>query len=360
MAEISADAPDAPSVIPLDTVMDSPVVIHNELLCFLQDKSSVMTFDHLVKVVADFYNRDEVVAARQLLEQHVPSGTRLSRRQGSTALRVTVEDMLKVILNPQVKLPVFYATSMSKLPPVDVNHCDVSAILQELQALRAEVRAAAELREEFGAMSGELAKVRIEVEDLREQFLKSCSGGSAAQASGHFPPLSACSVSATDISHRSNPYDMLDTDVSTGSSSAAQRLKQAIQTGDIASQKKVKKKIVVGKSTNSKMQSVPTYRNVDLFISRVHPSLAVSIIKECVQDALTTCSAGDDDRCKNATIDCEKLPTKYDTYCSYHVTVTIDSVLFHGALSCLMSSEAWPMGMLVRRFFIKKNNGDDK
>ena len=47
-------------------------------------------------------------------------------------------------------------------------------------------------------------------------------------------------------------------------------------------------------------------------------------------------------------------PIKYDTYCSYHVTVTIDSVLFHGALSCLMSSEAWPMGMLVRRFFIKK------
>ena len=59
-------------------------------------------------------------------------------------------------------------------------------------------------------------------------------------------------------------------------------------------------------------------------------------------------------RDKNAKIDCEKLPTKYDTYCSYHVTVTIDSVLFNEALSCLMSSEAWPMGMLVRRFFIKR------
>ena len=74
--------------------------------------------------------------------------------------------------------------------------------------------------------------------------------------------------------------------------------------GDIASQKKDdKKKIVVGKSTYSKIQSVPTYRNVDLFIFSVHPSIAVSVIKECVQDALTSCSAGDDDRCnKNLAI----------------------------------------------------------
>jgi len=42
------------------------------------------------------------------------------------------------------------------------------------------------------------------------------------------------------------------------------------------------------------------------------------------------------------------------------MSLTIDSVLFHEALSCLMSNEAWPMGMLVRRLLIKKNNGDDK
>jgi len=36
------------------------------------------------------------------------------------------------------------------------------------------------------------------------------------------------------------------------------------------------------------------------------------------------------------------------------MSLTIDSVLFHEALSCLMSNEAWPMGMLVRRLLIKR------
>lgn len=57
----------------------------------------------------------------------------------------TVEDILKHILNPNVKLPSYYATVMDRLPPVDETHCDVAAILKELQALRAEVRSAADL-----------------------------------------------------------------------------------------------------------------------------------------------------------------------------------------------------------------------
>ena len=34
-----------------------------ELLCFLQEKSKCMTADHLVKICADFYHKDEVLAA---------------------------------------------------------------------------------------------------------------------------------------------------------------------------------------------------------------------------------------------------------------------------------------------------------
>jgi len=41
------------------------------------------------------------------------------------------------------------------------------------------------------------------------------------------------------------------------------------------------------------------------------------------------------------------------------VTVTVDSVIFREAIDGLMSSEVWPSGLLVRRFFIKKKNNSD-
>ena len=75
----------------------------------------------------------------------------------------------------------------------------------------------------------------------------------------------------------------------------------------------------------STVQPVATYRNIDLFISRVHPMLAVSMVKECVQDALKASvnSVTDD-----ADTVCEKLTSKHDSYSSYHVTVKVNSGFF--------------------------------
>jgi len=119
--------------------------VHDELLCYLQSKSSLMTYDHLVKLVTDFYSKDDVSTARLTVEKYLPSSIQLSRRQGSNATRATIEDILKLILNPEVKLPVFYATALDRLHPVDASHCDESAILKELQVLRPEVLVAEDL-----------------------------------------------------------------------------------------------------------------------------------------------------------------------------------------------------------------------
>jgi len=83
----------------------------SELLCFLQDKSGVMADDHLVQLCSDFYRKEEVDAARSLVEQYIgqPSGKphRMPHRKGSDAMRATIDDLLKVMLNPNLKLPVF-------------------------------------------------------------------------------------------------------------------------------------------------------------------------------------------------------------------------------------------------------------
>ena len=66
----------------------------------------------------------------------------MPKRKGADKLRHTVQDIAKILLNLEyeVNLPIFYAIELARLPAIDVSHCDISAILIELQALRAEVR----------------------------------------------------------------------------------------------------------------------------------------------------------------------------------------------------------------------------
>ena len=104
----------------------------NELpvvLCFVQEKRNVMTLEHLVKICADFYQK-EIVTAKTELDSVLE--TRLPKCKGDDKCRSTLEDIVKTCLDPTVTLPVFYAVDLSRLPPVDAKHCDVSAILQEL------------------------------------------------------------------------------------------------------------------------------------------------------------------------------------------------------------------------------------
>jgi len=122
----------------------------SELLCFVQQKCDIIAFDQLVRVCSDFYKLDEIFAARTLLNMYVTK--RLPKRQGADKLRSTMEDVLRVCLDPSIPLPTFYAVDLSRLPPVDLEHCDVSAILKELQALRQEVRELAELRAEVASL----------------------------------------------------------------------------------------------------------------------------------------------------------------------------------------------------------------
>ena len=137
------------------------VIRRSELLCFIADKQRSMPFDHLVKVCTDFYRDDEITAARNLLSE--VSGRRLIQRQGSDMKRSTLQDIIKVLLNPTSDLPRFYALELARLPPVDITHCDVSAILQELQSLRCEVREISNLKVEIDV----LRKRSEEIDQLR-------------------------------------------------------------------------------------------------------------------------------------------------------------------------------------------------
>lgn len=64
----------------------------------------------------------------------------------------SISAMLKLLLDPALKLPALCAKNISRLPPVNVNHVDVSAFIHELGVFRNEVRAVSELKQEMAQL----------------------------------------------------------------------------------------------------------------------------------------------------------------------------------------------------------------
>src|SRR5208282_6469207 len=103
---------------------------------FFSRKGKVIAFDQLVGLCVDFYTIDEIEKARVLLAKYVVQ-RRIAKQKGADreVAKRTLTAALKVCLDPSVNLPQFAAINLARLPPVSVEHVDVSSMLQELQAL---------------------------------------------------------------------------------------------------------------------------------------------------------------------------------------------------------------------------------
>jgi len=127
------------SVTSVDDTGDIAVVRHtetpkvNELLCFVQQKANFLTLDNIVKLCSDFYTSVEVKKARSRLLEFVQQ-KRLPKQKGiDIKIRTkTLTTIVKVCLDPSLNVPAFCAMNLSRFPPVDIQHVDVSAILNEL------------------------------------------------------------------------------------------------------------------------------------------------------------------------------------------------------------------------------------
>ena len=77
--------------------------------------------------------------------------------------------------NKNANCPYTDICDLNRIPPVDSNHCDVAAILIELQCLRTEVRALRQLSEELTALRQEVLQLRqlkSEVAAIRQDCAK--------------------------------------------------------------------------------------------------------------------------------------------------------------------------------------------
>ena len=306
---------------------DRKELVRNELMCFLQQKSNVLMFDDLVTIVADYYTSDEVKGAVSSVHEYVD--TRIPTYKGADKDRKTVSDLLKLVLNPDVKLPSYVAIDIARLPPVDVEHLDLSALLRELTLLRSEVRC-------LGTLRVELDEVKLKLKEVQAQQPATTS------ASTHVDPVDK------DIGENDG-FTVVGMKKKPTMSYAAKA-----HDHDRAGMEPVRKKQpVFGTSvTNRTVKSVDTVRTVDIFVSRLHPSTAEGELIDCVHSVKGDMTV--------TNVQCKKLQSKYEElYSSFYVEVTVSSVQFKAALDLFASAEAWPMGVFVKRYFKPRHGSSD-
>ena len=313
----------------------------NELLCYLQQKGKILPFDDLVRLCADFITMEEIENARLVLIKYA-SKSRLGKLKGSDVATRSVAALLKVCLDTSVKLPQFTALNLARLPPVGVEHVDVSALMQEIVALRQEVRAVAILR-------AEMHELRNCVQQLTKRNVcpAPATGQLVVQATARNVQLAnenATPVLSTDCN--GNNFSPADRQLKP---TTAEVVSHAVQTGALAraaAQKKAAQgsKMIVGRSTHAnQLKAARSKSRVDIFVSRLDP--------ECTTDDVKACLLANDKASTASDIFIEKLNTKFDTYSSYHVSVLVDSSIKLSLIDSFMNSENWPNGILVRRFF---------
>jgi hypothetical protein len=315
-----------------------------ELLCFLQQRSSIMSCDDLVQVCADFYLIDEINKAYTLLSHHV-SG-RIKKPKGGSdkeKARKLILIFVKSILDPSNKLPTFNAVNISRLPPVGIDHFDVSTLMQELVLLRNEVRSISLLRSEMGDMKSSLQLLKDSVVKRPNDMFTSageaypqlvsqsvlCAGGSRIESATNSSKLAGSPSFSKVVGSKPNISTTLK--------------KDTVKKPSLS-------RAVVGCSTSTsepKLKSVITRRQVDLFVSRLQPDTETTDLQLFVKDLLGEVS-GD--------VACNKLNSKYpDLYASCHISVLIAAEDMTRILDILYDADSWPGGVLVRRFFKPKN-----
>ncbi|XP_070562134.1 uncharacterized protein [Ptychodera flava] len=341
-------------------------VIINELLCFLVNKMDALTTDMLVKLCCDHFGDDEVELAKKTLFEfcHNDFG-RLVKRQGQNKRYNNVMDMVKLLHElDEEDLPCFVAKNLAKLPPVDINHIDVSTLMTELKFMRRELSQLKDnnARSEVGDLADELHVLRQEICEM-----KGCLGNIqlGVEKRDKIPQVVCRDSAETSVMKLAPPPSNEVWRVNTNSYAEAVQSQVAVgnvttntalfpprraSSGNLenpSSNQKGDFKLVTRRPKRRPQHVIGTAKPVEgcslkvvrpnppfkLFITRFSPTTTPEDVKRYIES-----------RCKTE-VKCEQLTTKYDTYKSFVIETTRDFA------DAVRDPALWPDGILVRKFY---------
>ena len=214
--------------------------------------------------------------------------------------------------------------SLVGVAPEDVEHIVAKAVAAAISVLRDEFDS------RLKSVEKRLATIERKFDQMNDVY-KWCATNDNVQLPVDDSTISQGANVAGGLSFASLASDMKQTGVT-----------------ELPKTKKSVRPPVVGRSTSTKLKSVATVREVNIFVSRLHPSTAANELCECVSEVVGCLSV--------ESINCVKLNSKFaDLYCSYHVAVKVNANDFSTAIDILNAPDSWPSGTLVRRYFKPRN-----
>ncbi|CAB3227968.1 unnamed protein product [Arctia plantaginis] len=116
-------------------------IVIDELLAYIQNKISVSDEETIVKICASTFTSEQIEKSNKLLLESLPAELRKSNRKGKGKENRILTDIISILKGTDIELlPVFVARELEKLPPLTVDHLDVSKLLKVLALVQAEVR----------------------------------------------------------------------------------------------------------------------------------------------------------------------------------------------------------------------------
>ncbi|KAJ8278486.1 hypothetical protein GJAV_G00088130 [Gymnothorax javanicus] len=300
--------------------------------------------DHLAKIAIDFYDPVEIESAKSRLYSvdQVSSSSRLIKRQGDKKDAKNVQDILAV-LHKCKDLPMFCASNLSRIPPVDVNSIDLTSMLKEFCTMRKEF---ADIRRQLDHSSCK-APDTSSVAAAQEWPLISLEPTAPPRKPLKRPAYvrlpDSQATSASRPAEQPTHVKLLDVPSSSitllrvPAKDNAQKHRVVDSEGyQVVDRSRKKKNMVLGMSqqaSNLKVISVPK-RPFSVFVTRLDPETSCEDITDYVRDFM------------KLSVKCEQLKSKYDSYASFKVSTSVNP-------SLLLEPGNWAAGLLVCRFYEK-------
>jgi len=175
----------------------------DELLCFLCNNLAKVPKSNLMSVVSNFYEVDEIVAAKKALFTFADSlqldglPRFIIRKAGDNKRRLDVDDIFNLLTQLdqlKVNLPVFVALDLTRIPPVNPSEADVCALAVNMGHLRSEIHSMANLNTKVDSMISQFDEFRKFVDGKLTQLPTTGSSSSV-----QLPVETAAGVQPTSV-----------------------------------------------------------------------------------------------------------------------------------------------------------------
>lgn len=136
-----------------------------EILAFVKNKMDVMDEDSLRRICETAFTSEEIISAKKLLYDSIPTDKRLKTRKGGKKTRRDIDDIISLLkqTDPDA-VPTFVARDLQKLPPITFDHIDVTRLLKDILILKEsgnDIREQCVPTETFAVIAREVEELKL-------------------------------------------------------------------------------------------------------------------------------------------------------------------------------------------------------